>query len=103
MPLGIAIEQQAWMEERALASLWLPASPPGMCKQCALGERTCVQVRTKLMVGQPPPNKPSTPGAKGGGGGSGGTPGGHQAPVRDDVEQELLRELLPEPQEWDFM
>ena len=58
----------------------------------------------KVMVGQPPPNKPSTPGAKGGGGGSGGTPGGHQAPVRDDVEQELLRELLvPEPQEWDFM
>lgn len=54
VPVSIAVEQQTWMEDRTLASLWLPASPPGLCKQCALGERVCVQVRNHLEMGQPP-------------------------------------------------
>ena len=57
VPVAIAIEQQTWMDDPSLASLWLPASPPGMCKQCALGERTCVQVRNRLEMGAPPPKK----------------------------------------------
>ena len=55
VPVAIALEQQTWMEDRSLATLWLPASPPGLCKQCALGERTCVQVRNHLQMGAPPP------------------------------------------------
>ena len=67
MPTSIALEQQTWMEDRALASLWLPGAPSGMCKQCALGERTCVQVRSHLEMGAPPPKKaPQTPKSKGG-------------------------------------
>ena len=42
------------MEDRALASMWLPSSPPGVCKQCALGERVCLQIRNHLEMGQPP-------------------------------------------------
>ena len=50
------------MEDPSLASLWLPAAPPGMCKQGALGERTCVQVRNRLEMGAPPPkSKGGTP------------------------------------------
>ena len=53
-PVAIALEQQTWMEDRSLAAMWLPASPPGLCKQCALGEKTCVQVRNHLEMGAPP-------------------------------------------------
>ena len=54
VPVSIAIEQQTWMEHRTMAAMWLPASPPGMCKQCALGERVCIQTRNRLDVGEPP-------------------------------------------------
>ena len=59
-PISIALESQTWMEDPSLASLWLPASPPGLCKQCALGERTCVQVRNRLEMGAPPAKGKST-------------------------------------------
>ena len=45
VPVSIALEQQTWMEDKALCSMWLPAAPAGHCRQCALGERACVQVR----------------------------------------------------------
>ena len=78
VPVSIALEQQTWMEDRSLASLWLPASPAGMCKQCALGERACVQVRNHLQMGQPPGMVAR--GAKGGkGGGACGQGGGGAA------------------------
>jgi hypothetical protein len=54
VPVAIAIEQQTWMEDAELATLWLPGAPAGRCKQCALGERTCVQVRNRLEMGAPP-------------------------------------------------
>ena len=54
MPVSIALEQQTWMDKPSMASMWLPASPPGLCKQCALGERACVQIRNHLEMGQPP-------------------------------------------------
>ena len=50
VPVSLALEAQTWMEDRSLASLWLPASPPGLCKQCALGERVCVQTRMMMCV-----------------------------------------------------
>ena len=58
-PVAIAIEQQAWMDDEAFAANWLPSSPPGMCKQCALGERTCIQCRTHLEVGEVPRLQPA--------------------------------------------
>ena len=54
VPDSIALEHQTWMDDRALAALWLPGSPPGLCRQCALGHRVCVQVRNSLEMGQPP-------------------------------------------------
>jgi len=59
VPVAIAIEQQAWMDDEAFAANWLPSSPPGMCKQCALGERTCIQCRTHLEVGEVPRLQPA--------------------------------------------
>ena len=56
-PLSIALEQQAWMDDASLSSCWMPDQPPGLCKQCALGERVCLQVRNRLEMGAPPPNK----------------------------------------------
>ena len=80
VPISIAIEQQTWMDDPSLASLWLPGSPPGLCKQCALGERTCVQVRTKLMVGQPPPRS---------GGGAAAHPSHEQQSAADEDDERL--------------
>lgn len=54
IPESIALEHQTWMDDRSLAAMWLPASPPGLCRQCALGSRVCVQVRNSLEMGQPP-------------------------------------------------
>lgn len=54
VPVSIALEQQTWMEDKTLASMWLPASPPGHCRQCALGERVCIQIRNHLEMGEPP-------------------------------------------------
>ena len=81
VPVSIALEQQTWMEDKSLASLWLPAAPAGLCKQCALGERACVQVRNHLQMGQPPgmvargPSKAHRPG----GGAAGASAGGRGA------------------------
>ena len=91
VPISIAIEQQTWMDDPSLASLWLPGSPPGLCKQCALGERTCVQVRTKLMVGQPPPRS---------GGGAAAHPSHEQQSAADEDDERL--QSVPQG-EWDFM
>jgi hypothetical protein len=66
VPVSIALEAQTWMEDKSLGSLWLPASPPGLCKQCALGERVCVQVRSHLEMGQPPRSNRTSGGGRGG-------------------------------------
>jgi len=60
VPVAIAIEQQAWMDDKALAPMWVPSSPPGLCKQCALGERVCIQIRNHLELGQPPHLQPAS-------------------------------------------
>ena len=54
VPVSIAIEVQTWMEDRRLKFMWLPDSPPGLCRQCAFGERVCVQTRNCMEVGAPP-------------------------------------------------
>lgn len=54
VPHSIALETQTWMEEKAKCLRWLPGSPPGMCRHCALAERVCVQVRNKHEAGAPP-------------------------------------------------
>ena len=33
---------------------WLPTTQPGLCRVCAMDERTCVQVRNAAPVGEPP-------------------------------------------------
>ena len=50
------------MEEKGQCLRWLPGSPPGLCRQCALADRVCVQVRTRHESGAPPKPK-SGPGA----------------------------------------
>ena len=88
VPVAIAIEQQGWMEDRALAAMWLPASPPGLCKQCALGERVCIQIRNHLELGQPPHLQPASARARAKGkGGAGPLP---------FVERGTIAELDPD-------
>lgn len=98
VPVSIALEPQTWMEDKSLASLWLPGSPAGLCKQCALGERTCLQVRNHLQMGQPPA-KANTK-ARGGGGGA--APAAVPQADLDDAEDAEWTRQPGEKAELDF-
>ena len=56
--VALALERQAWMEDEACKRAWLPSKPAGQCKQCALGETTCVQTRNHPGLGETPQPKP---------------------------------------------
>lgn len=102
VPVSIALEQQTWMEDPSLASLWLPGSPAGLCKQCALGEHTCVQVRNRLEMGAPPKTKrPAARSICAAGGVAGGAlrEGSDRDPNVDSAEWARAED---EPQELDF-
>lgn len=45
VPIAVALERQSWMEKEKNSKTWLPNSQPGLCRQCALGDRSCVHLR----------------------------------------------------------
>ena len=55
---------QEWMGYEKCCDRWLPATVPGLCRACALDERTCVQVRNAAPVGEPPARKRAPAGGR---------------------------------------
>ena len=53
-PVSVALEKQEWMSYDKCCDRWLPTTTPGLCRACALDERTCVQLRNAAPVGEPP-------------------------------------------------
>ena len=53
-PVAVALEKQEWMSYDKCCDRWLPTTQPGLCRVCAMDERTCVQVRNAAPVGEPP-------------------------------------------------
>jgi hypothetical protein len=53
-PVAVALEKQEWMSYEKCCDRWLPTTQPGLCRVCAMDERTCVQVRNAAPVGEPP-------------------------------------------------
>ena len=42
VPSSVALQRQLWMQNEEKCRSWLPSSKPGLCRQCALGDRSCV-------------------------------------------------------------
>ena len=53
-PVAVALERQEWMSYEKCCERWLPATQPGLCRACAMGDCTCVQARNAAPVGEPP-------------------------------------------------
>ena len=62
-PEAIALEWQTWMAEEREGINWLPNRASGHCRQCALGDKTCVQARnpSRCSIVTKPKVKPSLP------------------------------------------
>ena len=58
-PVAVALEKQEWMSYEKCCDRWLPTTTPGLCRACALDERTCVQARNAAPVGEPPARAPA--------------------------------------------
>ncbi len=44
-PEAVAVEWQAWMADEREGVYWQPNRPAGHCRQCALGDKSCIHAR----------------------------------------------------------